>query len=370
LKSNENQMRGLYERRIEMVSHALEQMPLEERAVVAKELEDYIRKNPKAVGRLEEVYRKDGKIPPDLSKITPQQMESGSGNIPQNTPMQYPHSGPAGDVNPTTVPQASILDYFGQAAGQIGAAVSTVGHVAFDAAIGLGKETLNQTIRLALSQGAGGKAMVKQAAQMAVGNMLASMHAQVMAQVMRDPRIPVGIAPDSPLDTVPRGSIEDVMNSPRNQGVFDQIAGAVQRLLGQFTDLDPSTVMTDQVLKHIREGDLKIPHGVVLPDIFAMDHKHPKDGKGTSAGGHHVEIFGIQLPIRLPEIGGFDGKIDENPDAGKMPGGGNGGLFAFRNADGMVQVSGYNRGGSNVRSHTRSKPDGDVTNNLSYRSKA
>ncbi len=43
--------------------------------------------------------------------------------------------------------------------------------------------------------------------------------------------------------------------NPKNRGVFDSIADAVQRLLGQWSDLDPSVVMTDQVLKRIRRPD-------------------------------------------------------------------------------------------------------------------
>lgn len=277
----------------------------------------------------------------------------------QGLPPQQP-TGPASDVNPTTVPQASILDYFGKAAGQIGAAVSTVGHVAFDTAMSLGKDTLNQTLRLALSQGAGGKALVKQAAQMAVGNMLAGMHAQVIEKIMRDPTIPVGIA--GPLER-PQAPVEDVMNNPRNQGVFDQTADAVMRLLGRHPDLDPGTVLVDQGLKHIRQGDLNIPHGILLPDIFAMDRKTGADG----SDGQYVEVLGIKLPIRLPDVRVIDesGAVNDGRSPG-MPGG-MPKLAAFRGGDGVVEVRAYSRNDASVRSHTRSKPDGDVTNNLSYR---
>lgn len=283
-------------------------------------------------------------------------------------PANYPGAFPAERTNlPTSSNEqansqlisskSSLLDYFNKGVGKIGSAIGTVGHIAFDTAVGLGKETLTQTIRLALTQGgSNGKALLKQTAQMVVGNMLAGMHAQVIQRGIEQAGWPTGIA--GPLQH-PTKPVEQAMNDLRNQTVFERMASEVQRLLGIYPDLDPSILMADQGLKHIRQGDIKIPQGVLLPDMLPVDK--PKGDEPR------IDILGRQLPIGWPQIG----VIHENPDAALPPSQSItfNDLFAFRDGEGVVQVASYSRGGITVKAHSRSKPDEDVTNNLSYRVK-
>lgn len=292
------------------------------------------------------------------------ELENQMRTTPRGTPNQKPGQplpqpepmGPSYDPNPTTVPpRPSILDGVGSVFNRAGQAISTAGRATFEMAMGLGKETLTQAVQIALSQG-GSKETLKQAAQLAMGNMLASLNAQIMAKVQQS-HLPGGYA--GPLKNPM--AVEDFMNSPRNQGVFEKIAEEVQRLLGIYPDIDAATVLVDQGLKHVRQGDFQIPGTLMLPDLMPMDRK----------GDHVVEILGVQLPIKIPEIIVMDGKIEENPQGNK-----NGlpvefgGLEFSRGGNGAIQVRSYTREGATVRSHTRSRPDDDITNNLSYRVKA
>jgi len=142
--------------------------------------------------------------------------------------------------------------------------------------------------------------------------------------------------------------------------IYQECVLKLKKLQKIYPDLDAATLLVDRGLKHVRQGDFQIPGTLVLPDLVPMDHK----------GGDFVEIFGVQLPIKLPEIITMDGKIEENPsgDPIGLPVD-FGGLTLLRGGDGAIQVRSYSRNGATVSAHTRSKPDEDVTNNLSYRAK-
>ena len=275
--------------------------------------------------------------------------------VPQPMPQSEP-IGPSYEPNPTTLPhRPTVLDGIGAVLGQAGQAIATAGRATFDMAMGLGKETLQQALQLALTQSSS-QDTLKQAAQLAMGNMLASLNAQIMAKVQQAGR-PIGIA--GPLQNPE--AVEDFMNSPRNQGVFEKLAEEVQRLLRIYPDLDVTTVLVDRGLKHVRQGDFQIPGTLLLPDFMPMDRKD----------GEYIEILGVQLPVKIPPIIVVDGKIEENPQDGKV---GLpiefGGLEFSRGGDGAIEVRSYTREGATVRGHTRSSPDDDVSNNLSFRVKA
>ncbi|MBI1309142.1 MAG: hypothetical protein GC129_04740 [Proteobacteria bacterium] len=322
----------------------------EQQQQVDSKLDDYQRKGGIEAEQIREVntrMEKQRKKDPQLQspdEARAKAKEEGAHGLPSDTP-----SAPT-STNSNAGETSSVLDYFGKTASEIGSAISTAGHMAFDTAMSLGKETLTQTIRQALAQGDGGKPALKQAAQLAVGHILASMNAQVVEQA----GWPVGIA--GPLKR-PQQSVEQVMNDPRNQNVFERMAGEVQRLLGIYPDLDPTVLMADQGLKHIRQGDLKIPQGILLPDMLPIDKPRGEEP--------HIDVLGMPLPVSWPEVG----VIYENPNSTGLPTSTPTDLFAFRDGEGVVQVASYSRGGITVKAHSRSKPDGDVTNNLSYKSK-
>jgi hypothetical protein len=260
--------------------------------------------------------------------------------------------------NPEEASRSSILDYFGNAVNQAGQAIATAGRVTFDIAMGLGKETLQQALQLAMTQG-GNKETLKQAAQLAMGQMLASMHAATMERVAQL-AMPGGYA--GPLKSLVQDSripIEDYMNNPSNQGVFDKLVEEVQRLLGVYPDLNPTTVLVDRGLDKVRSGAFKLPHEIMLPNLPT------KGGKGEQ----NISIFGMQLPILMPEIE----IIGINPNAEPIVVGGaaeSPHVSIERGGNGAIQVRSYTRSGATVRSHTRSRPDDEVSNNLSFRSKA
>jgi hypothetical protein len=260
--------------------------------------------------------------------------------------------------NPEEASRSSILDYFGNAVNQAGQAIATAGRVAFDIAMGLGKETLQQALQLAMTQG-GNKETLKQAAQLAMVQMLASMHAATIERVAQL-AMPGGYA--GPLKSLVQDSrmpIEDYMNNPSNQGVFDKLVEEVQRLLGVYPDLNPTTVLVDRGFDKVRSGAFKLPHEIMLPNLPT------KGGKGE----RNISIFGVQLPILMPEIE----IIGINPNAEPIVVGGaaeSPHVSIERCGNGAIQVRSYTREGATVRSHTRSRPDDEVSNNLSFRSKA
>jgi hypothetical protein len=210
---------------------------------------------------------------------------------------------------------------------------------------------------LALTQG-GNKETLKQAAQLAMGQMLANMHAATIERVAQM-ATPGGYAgPLKNLMQDPRAPVENFMNNPHNQGVFDTLVSDVQRLLGIYPDLDPITVLVDRSLDKVRNGEFKIPNDMMLPNL-------PSKG---SKGEQNISIFGVQLPILMPEIE----IIGINPNAEPIVVGGaaeSPSVSIARGGNGAIQVRSYTRDGATVRGHTRSRPDDDVSNNLSFRAK-
>ncbi|MFO0500439.1 MAG: hypothetical protein ACK5YK_02005 [Pseudomonadota bacterium] len=292
-------------------------------------------------------------------RTTPRNTIDQKPGQPLPHPMPQPEpTGPTYDPSPTTVPlRPSILDGMGSVLNQAGQAIATAGRVTFDMAMGLGKETLQQALQLALTQG-GNKETLKQAAQLAMRQMLANMHAATMERVAQM-ATPGGYAgPLKNLMQDPRAPVENFMNNPHNQGVFDTLVSEVQRLLGVYPDLNPITVLVDRSLDKVRNGEFKIPNDMMLPNLPS------KGGKGEQ----NISIFGVQLPILMPEIE----IIGINPNAEPIVVGGaaeSPSVSIARGGNGAIQVRSYTRDGATVRGHTRSRPDDDVSNNLSFRAK-
>lgn len=277
---------------------------------------------------------------------------SAEEQTPEDDSTQLPdiHTGPSSDPDPTTVP-LSVPGSMEQVLGQIGETISTAGHATFDMAVGLGQETLNQLMQVASMAGAGGKGLTTMLVQLATGNALASMQQAMLAHVASN--VPPGqmVIHGFGGDIVIRKSTEDAMNTPQNQGVFSQMADMLMEVLGLGSN--PAESMVGAIMARLRNGEIRMPGHMLLPDIHGWEH--------VPGSGQNILVFGIPIPVAYPR----EVVLQDTP---QLPGTWNEAPM-YRRADGAVVVKAHNRGGHPVREYTRSAPDGDVTNNLSYRTR-
>ena len=282
---------------------------------------------------------------------------------------------PQGEVSPTNIApgDSSILDGVGDAIGAAGSAIATVGSVAFDAAMSVGKDSLIHMATQAAAQGGmNGKAALAGTAKIAMAQTLGRMHSLVMQEVEKHQGHPFrtpGIAGPIPEpDGTTRDAIEKTINDPRNAGLFDDVANRVGRILQQVENADPGAVLVSKVMDVLRGGNIKVQPQILVPELIPQPEgpqRQPQDDERM------VEVAGVPIPIKLPEVRVImdeSGTIniprrtpDFNPNASS-------GLH--RGADGTIQVKGYTRAdGTQVAAHSRSAPDGIVSNNFSYQRK-
>ncbi|MDD9911913.1 MAG: hypothetical protein OXR68_05045 [Alphaproteobacteria bacterium] len=267
--------------------------------------------------------------------------------------------------------------------------VAAVGRVAFETAMSLGKDTLAQAVVTAVQAGGAEDArqVLAMAAKAATGQMLVHMHGLVMQEVTRQQGLGFnggwasGISRGghpSPPDGDIGQAIEDTMNDPRNAGVFNTVATRVRGILETMDDADPAAVLAAKVLESLRDGQMRVQPHIFVPNLLPQEDgavSHPQQAGlgeifqqgGKPSNSHRfIEVAGLQIPVRLPEIVPEDVIIDESGAVGQAqhP------VGVRRGADGKIYVQAYTRrDGTRVASHARSTPDDDVTNNISFRRK-
>jgi hypothetical protein len=290
---------------------------------------------------------------------------------------------PDASQNPSsTAPDqhSSIFDSFDDTIGAASSAIATVGSVAFNAAMNLGDDSLRYTVTQALTQGGNGQGTVANAARAVMGQALARMHGLVMQAAERQAggarQLPGadGPIPIRAPDPTTQDAIERTINDPRNAGIFDRLARQMGVTLEQVEGTEPASALASQVVNVLRRGEIKVQPHILVPDLLPQE-----DGPMRTPTGDErvIELGGLAVPIRLPEIRLPDGSvIGESgivlttvPDASGGNFGGNTGVGPLqRGGDGTVQVASYTRGdGTRVAAHSRTRPDDSVANNLSFK---
>lgn len=271
----------------------------------------------------------------------------------------------------------SFLDGTGDALGAAGSALRAAGGVAFDVATRVGKDTLVHAVTQSAMQGDGGKAVLANAAKIAMTQTLSNMHGLVMQEVEKNQGSPFrtpGIAgpqtapvPIPQPDGKTRESIERTVNDPRNAGIFNEIATRVENILKQVDSADPAAVLVSKVMETLRGGNIKVQPHILVPDMFPQEDGPVREAKGDKE--RVIEVAGVHIPVKLPEVrvimdeGGAVGIPGRTPDFNPNTDGG-----LHRGADGAIEVKGYTRAdGTQVRGYTRTGPDGIESNNLSFK---
>lgn len=264
-------------------------------------------------------------------------------------------AGPTHDINPTAIPHTSVLDKAGEVLGSVGRGLLTVGNMAVNTAFSIGQNELEHAFTLAASGQFVPEVktlLMQNAAKAVFGQMLGAM--QQAAQ------------------NRPKGAWEElggVMNKPSNDEMFRDIADMMN---GKLTRGEKA--MADDLVKMVADfiGAGKFDTGNTYVKFITAPERDPQAGiegvlegimnghlppsqRPPREGGYIIHVMGMPWEFEtspLPE-----GGMTEKPTTGFDPGGGNG----------AVQVQGYSRGQGQVKSHTRSRPDGEESNNLSYR---
>jgi hypothetical protein len=167
----------------------------------------------------------------------------------------------------------------------------------------VGKDTLAHMVTQAANSG-GGKAVLAQAAQVAMAQTLSRMHGLMMQEVERQqpsqPWRTPGIAGPIPQpDGAARESIERTINDPRNAGIFNDIASRVERILTQVDNTHPAAVLVSKVMEVLRGGNIKVQPNILVPDLFPQEDGPTRQPQGDE---RVVEIAGVSIPLRLPEV--------------------------------------------------------------------
>jgi hypothetical protein len=260
--------------------------------------------------------------------------------------------------------QPSILDGIGDTLGAVGSAAATVGHMAYDTAMSMSKDTLVHMMTQA-ANGGGGKAVLAQAAQVAMAQTLSRMHGLVMQEVERQQpsqpwRTPGIAGPILEPDGTTQESIERTINDPRNAGIFNDIASRVERILTQVGDVHPAAVLVSKVIEVLRGGNIKVQPNIFVPELLPQENGPARVPQGDE---RVVEIGGVSIPVRLPDV-----RVIMDEAKGSTPDFSSDVLYSSHGD--MVNVKGYTRGdGTQVSAHSRTAPDGIVSNNFSFRQK-
>lgn len=277
-----------------------------------------------------------------------------------NTPPAKPDGGynnPERPIQPssTTIPHTSVLDKAGEVLGSVGRGLLTVGNMAVNTAFSIGQNALEHAFTLAASGHFVPEVktlLMQNAAKAVFGQMLGAM--QQAAQ------------------NRPKGAWEEldgVMNKPSNDEMFRDIADMMN---GKLTRGEKAMAddLVNMVADFIGAGKfdtgnthvkfIKAPErdpSAGIEDVLAgiMNGHLPPSQRPPREGGDIIHVMGMPWEFETSPVP--EGGMTETPTAGFDPGGGNG----------AVQVQGYSRGQGQVKSHTRSRPDGEESNNISYR---
>jgi hypothetical protein len=280
-----------------------------------------------------------GQVVRDVKDVTPEEMQKNPYFIPESST--------------TSQPSPSVLDQIGNVLGAAGQGLLTIGNMALNTALSVGKVGIES----ALTVLARGGQIPMSAQKFLRQNVTKVIWGQILGQLQaKEQSQNVGIwgGPTGPFERDPaqQTMIEKIMNDQANED-----------FMGKTMQM---------VMSAVQRGEIKNPLEALIAGIVAgindaLDAQEKKDramGKKTANSGPvQVVIFG--QPV-LVNGGCFGTVLSGGVVLPQVPEGIAGGSAG----GGDVQVHAYSRGNGNVSEHTRSRPDGDESNNLSYHSGA
>lgn len=170
------------------------------------------------------------------------------------------------------------------------------GNVGLDDAMKIDVDGFKQAVA---AGGDSGKAALANAAKAALGQMLSRMHGLVQHEADKQQSGKSFQTPIPEPDAGARTAIDGIINDPRNSGVFAELGGRVERIVGEMNDVNPATVMAAKVLETLREGKVKLQGGVKLPTLLPQEdgpaRKPEKDERV-------LEVGGLQISVKIPKI--------------------------------------------------------------------
>lgn len=249
-------------------------------------------------------------------------------------------------------PEPSVLQRIGDVLGGAGRGLVRVADMTFDALTGVGKVGVESALTL-LARGDVPASVVptlrRNVGQVVLGQVLA----QVQAQMQRGQQGGIWECPSAPFerDAGEQVKIEAAMGNPANMDFVNKAVADIVDALRRNTTQDPVGILVQTVANGLnRQAE--------TPQVWAENPQIPPRDKKADRPVQ-VIVFGQPAVVNG---GCFGGVMAGRPVLPQGIGGGAG--------DGRVDVQGYTRSTGEVRAHVRNRPDGEVTNNLSYKEAA